>query len=124
MKKTAILCLLASLLLTFTACGDRTYAHAYYEFFCEGEMTVTRLPDSESTTLSAEETDTLLRIWGNPWEGGKVKGTFDYAFTWENTTIRYCSDSGIFQIGDDGAKMILSKEDKATVENIIEAVAA
>lgn len=120
MKKVAIIGLLAALLLAFTACGDRTYTHAYYEFFCESEMTVTRLPDSESTTLSAEEIDTLLRIRGNPREGGKVKGNFDYAFARENTTIRYCSDNGVFQIGDDGAKMKLSHDDRKSVETILD----
>ena len=123
MKRIAILCLSAFLLLTLSACGDDSRSCAYYEFVCEGEMTVTRLSDSENVTLSATETDTLLQIWGNAWEGGTAKDTFDYAFTWETTTIRYSSHSGVFQIGDEGAKMKLSTEEKAAVETIIEKIA-
>jgi hypothetical protein len=123
MKRIAFLCLSAFLLLTLSACGDDSQSCAYYEFVCEGEMTVTRLSNSENATLSATETDTLLQIWGNAWEGGTAKDTFDYAFTWETTTIRYSSHNGVFQIGDNGAKMKLSTEEKAAVETIIEKIA-
>ena len=123
MNRIAILCLSAILLLTLFACGDGSRSCAYYEFVCEGEMTVTRLSNSKNATLSATETDTLLQIWGNAWEGGTAKDTFDYAFTWETTTIRYSSHNGVFQIGDEGAKMKLSTEEKAAVETIIEKIA-
>jgi hypothetical protein len=123
MKRIAFLCLSVFLLLTLSACGDDSRSCAYYEFVCEGEMTVTRLSNSENATLSATETDTLLQIWENAWEGGTAKDTFDYAFTWEMTTIRYNSHNGVFQIGDNGAKMKLSTEEKAAVETIIEKIA-
>ncbi len=121
MKKPAILCLFAALLLAFTACGDRTRSYSYYEFVCEGNMTVTHGSDA-SAVLSEEDEAALLGIFGNAWEVGKAPDSFDYAFAWENTTIRYHAGSGVFRLGDTEQILKLSDEERHTVEKIIQRV--
>ena len=119
MKKTIVLCLCAILLLAFTACGDRTRSYSYYEFVCEGDMTVTH--GSEAATVLPDEDElVLLKLWGNAWTVGKVNGTFDYTFSWENTTIHYNSRRGVFRLGDTKKVLELSAEERDTVETIIE----
>ena len=122
MKKIVILCLSAILLLAFTACGDRTQSYSYYEFVCEGDMTVTHGSEA-STVLSEEEETALLKLWGNAWAVGKVPDSFDYTFAWENTTIHYNSARGMFRLGDTKQIMKLSAEERDTVEAIIEKIA-
>ena len=119
MKKTIVLCLCAILLLAFTACGDRTRSYSYYEFVCEGDMTVAH--GSEAATVLPDEDElVLLKLWGNAWTVGKVNGTFDYTFSWENTTIHYNSRRGVFRLGDTKKVLELSAEERDTVETIIE----
>ncbi len=121
MKKTVILCLFAALLLTLVSCGDRTRSYSYYEFVCEGNMTVTHGSDA-SAVLSEEDEAALLGIWGNAWEVGKAPDSFDYSFTWENTTIRYHAGSGVFRLGDTKQILKLSDEERNTVERILQGV--
>ena len=120
MKKTFILCLclLTALTAVFTACGNRTESYAYYEFYCEGDMTVTHGTES-AVVLSDEDETALLGLWGNAWTVGKVNGTFDYVFAWEDTTIRYNSARGVFRLGDTKQIMELSREEKEIVESIL-----
>ena len=119
MKKTIVICLSAILLLAFTACGDRTQSYSYYEFVCEGDMTVTHGSEA-AAVLSDEDELALLKLWGNAWTVGKVNGAFDYAFSWENTTIHYNSKRGVFRLGDTKQILELSDEERETVETIIE----
>ncbi len=121
MKKAAVLCLLAALLLTLPACGDRTRSYSCYEFVCEGNMTVTHGSDT-AAVLSEEDEATLLGIWGNAWGIGKAPNSFDYEFSWENTTIHYHSGRGVFRLGDTKQILKLSDEERNTVEKIIERV--
>ena len=118
MKKTIVLCLSAILLLAFTACGDRTQSYSYYEFVCEGNMTVTHGSEA-AAVLSDEDELAMLKLWGNAWTVGKVNGAFDYAFSWENTTIHYNSKRGVFRLGDTKKILELSDEDRETVERIL-----
>ena len=119
MKKAIVLCLSAILLLAFTACGDRTRSYSYYEFVCEGDMTVTHGSEA-APPLPDEDELALLKLWGNAWTVGKVNGTFDYTFSWENTTIHYNSRRGVFRLGDTKKVLELSAEERDTVETIIE----
>ena len=119
MKPTAIACLLAVLLLLCTACGDSHRSYSYYEFVCEGDMTVTH-GSAAAAVLSDEDELALLKLWGNAWTVGKVNGAFDYAFAWENTTIHYNSRRGVFRLGDTKKILELSDEERETVETIIE----
>ena len=119
MKKTIVICLSAVLLLAFTACGDRTRSYSYYEFVCEGDMTVTHGSEA-AAVLSDEDELAMLKLWGNAWTVGKVNGAFDYAFSWENTTIHYNSKRGVFRLGDTKKILELSDEERETVETIIE----
>ena len=122
MKKTIVLCLCAILLLAFTACGDRTRSYSYYEFVCEGDMTVTH--GSEAAIVLPDEDETaLLKLWGNAWAVGKAPDSFDYTFAWENTTIHYNSARGVFRLGDTKQIMKLSAEKRDAVERIIEKLA-
>ena len=118
MKKTIVLCLSAILLLALTACGDRTQSYSYYEFVCEGDMTVTHGSEA-AAVLSDEDELALLKLWGNAWTVGKVNGAFDYAFSWENTTIHYNSKRGVFRLGDTKKILELSDEERETVERIL-----
>lgn len=118
MKPTAIACLLAVLLLLCTACGDSHRAYSYYEFVCEGDMTVTH-GSAAAAVLSDGDELALLKLWGNAWTVGKVNGTFDYAFSWENTTIHYNSKRGVFRLGDTKKILELSDEERETVERIL-----
>ncbi|MBQ4111369.1 MAG: hypothetical protein IJD38_01090 [Clostridia bacterium] len=118
MKKTIVLCLSAILLLALTACGDRTQSYSYYEFVCEGDMTVTHGSEA-AAVLSDEDELAMLKLWGNAWTVGKVNGAFDYAFSWENTTIHYNSKRGVFRLGDTKKILELSDEDRETVERIL-----
>ena len=119
MKPTAVACLLAVLLLLCTACGDSHRSYSYYEFVCEGDMTVTH-GSAAAAVLSDEDELALLKLWGNAWTVGKVNGAFDYAFSWENTTIHYNSKRGVFRLGDTKKILELSDEERETVETIIE----
>ena len=118
MKKTIVICLSAILLLAFTACGDRTQSYSYYEFVCEGDMTVTHGSESAAVLSDGDEL-ALLKLWGNAWTVGKVNGAFDYAFSWENTTIHYNSKRGVFRLGDTKKILELSDEERETVERIL-----
>ena len=122
MKKITILFLSVMLLLTMTACGNGTRAYSYYEFVCEGDMTVTHGSDT-AVVLSDEDETALLKLWGHAWEVGKATGIFDYEFAWENTTIHYNSKRGVFRLGDTKQILKLSAEERDTVEAIIEKIA-
>ena len=122
MKRLIVFPLLLILVWTAVSCGDRTQSYAYYEFYCEGDMTVTHGSDT-AVVLSDEDESALLKLWGHAWEVGKVNGTFDYEFAWENTTIYYNSKRGVFRLGDTKQIMELSREERDTVEAIIEKIA-
>ena len=119
MKRIVVLWLCAILLLTLVACGDRTQSYSYYEFVCEGDMTVTHGSEA-ATVLSDGDEAALLKLWGHAWGAGKANGTFDYEFAWENTTIRYDSARGVFALGGTGMAMKLSREERGTVETILD----
>ena len=118
MKRILIVCLSAVLVLTLAACGDSHRSYSYYEFYCEGDMTVTHGSEA-AAVLSDEDELTLLKLWGNAWTVGKVNGTFDYAFSWENTTVHYNSRRGVFRLGDTKKIMKLSAEERDAVERIL-----
>ena len=118
MKKFTLLCLSALLLLTLTACGESTRSYAYYEFVCDGDMTVTH--GSEPAVVLSEEDETaLLKLWGGAWSAGRVSGSFDYSFAWEDTTVHYNSRRGMFRLGDSKQILELSAEQRDTVERIL-----
>ena len=119
MKRLIVFPLLLILVWTAVSCGDRTQSYAYYEFYCEGDMTVTHGSDT-AVVLSDEDETALLKLWGHAWEVGKVNGTFDYEFAWENTTIRYDSARGVFALDGTGMAMKLSREERGTVETILD----
>lgn len=119
MKRLIVFPLLLILVWTAVSCGDRTQSYAYYEFYCEGDMTVTHGSDT-AVVLSDEDESALLKLWGHAWEVGKVNGTFDYEFAWENTTIRYDSARGVFALDGTGMAMKLSREERGTVETILD----
>ena len=119
MKKTLVLCLSAILLLALTACGDRTQSYSYYEFVCEGDMTVTHGSESAAVLSDGDEL-ALLKLWGNAWTVGKAPDSFDYTFAWDNTAIHYSSARGVFRLGDTKQILELSDEERDTVETIIE----
>ena len=123
MKKTAVLCMLATLLLAFSACGSQTRSYTYYEFVCEGDMTLTRCSDGDNAAvvLSDEDEIALLTLWGNGWVVGSADGAFDYEFAWENTTVYYNSERGVFRLGDSKQILELSRDDRKTVEAILDA---
>jgi hypothetical protein len=118
MKKTIVLCLCAILLLAFTACGDRTRSYSYYEFVCEGDMTVTHGSEA-AVVLSDGDELALLKLWGNAWTVGKAPASFDYTFAWDDTAIHYSSARGVFRLGDTKQILELSVEDRETVEGIL-----
>ena len=118
MKKTIVLCLCAVLLPAFTACGDRTQSYAYYEFVCEGDMTVT-YGSEVAVVLSDGDEAALLKLWGNAWAVGKAPDSFDYTFAWDNTAIHYSSARGVFRLGDTKQILELSDEERETVERIL-----
>ena len=118
MKKTVVLCLCAVLLLAFTACGDRTRSYAYYEFVCEGDMTVTHGSEA-AVVLSDGDELALLKLWGNAWTVGKAPDSFDYTFAWDDTAIHYNSARGVFRLGDTKQILELSDEERETVEGIL-----
>ena len=118
MKKTIVLCLSTILLLAFTACGDRTRSYAYYEFVCEGDMTVTHGSEA-AVVLSDGDEAALLKLWGNAWTVGKAPDSFDYTFAWDNTAIHYSSAKGVFRLGDTKQILELSAEERKTVEGIL-----
>ena len=118
MKKIVILCLSAILLLAFTAGGGRTQSYSYYEFGCEGDMTVPHGSEA-ATVLSDGDALALLKLWGNAWTVGKAPDRFDYTFAWENTAIHYNSARGVFRLGDTKQIMKLSREERDTVERIL-----
>ncbi len=125
-KKTVatilLIAILAAVALSVSACGSRTSSYAFYEFICEGEMTVTALGKNTSpVALGDEDIDTLLGVWGHSWSAKKTAlAVFDYEFQWENTTIRYCSARGIFRLEGTGLEMKADREDRETVERILE----
>ena len=118
MKKTIVLCLCAILLPAFTACGDRTRSYSYYEFVCEGDMTVTH-GSEDATVLSDGDEAALLKLWGNAWAVGKAPDSFDYTFAWDDTAIHYSSARGVFRLGDTKKILELSDEERETVEGIL-----
>lgn len=118
MKKTIVICLCAVLLLAFTACGDRTRSYAYYEFVCEGDMTVTH-GSEDAVVLSDGDEAALLKLWGNAWAVGKAPDSFDYTFAWDDTAIHYSSARGVFRLGDTKQILELSAEERETVEGIL-----
>lgn len=118
MKKTIVLCLCAILLLALTACGNRTRSYSYYEFVCEGNMTVAHGSEA-ATELSDEDEAALLKLWGNAWTVGKAPDGCDYTFTWDNTAIHYSSAKGVFRLGDTKQILELSAEERETVERIL-----
>lgn len=118
MKKTIVLCLSAILLLAFTACGDRTQSYSYYEFVCEGDMTVAHGSEAAAVLSDGDEA-ALLKLWGNAWTVGKAPDSFDYTFAWENTAIHYSSAKGVFRLGDTKQILELSDEERETVERIL-----
>ena len=118
MKKTIVLCLCAILLLALSACGDRTRSYAYYEFVCEGDLTVAH-GSEDAAVLSYEDEAALLKLWGNAWTVGKAPDSFDYTFTWDNTAIHYSSAKGVFRLGDTKQILDLSAEERETVEGIL-----
>ena len=118
MKKTIVLCLCAVLLLAFTACGDRTRSYSYYEFVCEGDMTVTHGSEA-AVVLSDGDEAALLKLWGNAWAVGKAPDGFDYTFAWDDTAIHYSSARGVFRLGDTKQILELSDEERETVEGIL-----
>ena len=118
MKKTIVLCLSAILLLALTACDDRTQSYSYYEFVCEGDMTVTH-GSEDAAVLSDGDALALLKLWGNAWTVGKAPDSFDCTFTWDNTAIHYSSAKGVFRLGDTKQILELSAEERETVERIL-----
>lgn len=118
MKKTIVICLSAVLLLAFTACGDRTRSYSYYEFVCEGDMTVTH-GSEDAVVLSDGDELALLKLWGNAWAVGKAPDSFDYTFAWDDTAIHYSSARGVFRLGDTKQILELSAEERETVEGIL-----
>ena len=118
MKKTIVICLSAVLLLAFTACGDRTRSYSYYEFVCEGDMTVTH-GSEDAVVLSDGDEAALLKLWGNAWAVGKAPDSFDYTFAWDNTAIHYSSARGVFRLGDTKQILELSAEERETVAGIL-----
>ena len=119
MKKTIVICLSAILLLALTACGDRTRSYSYYEFVCEGDMTVTHGSESAAVLSDGDEA-ALLKLWGNAWTVGKAPDSFDYTFAWDNTAIHYSSARGVFRLGDTKQILELSDEERDTVEGILQ----
>ena len=121
MKRTKLTVLLMALLLltlSMVSCSS-SKSYAYYEFYCESDMTVSSGNDF-SAVLSDEDTRTLLGLWGNPWTAEKVwLANFDHTFQWEETTIRYASGRGIFM--QDGTKKIirLSRDERKAVNDIL-----
>jgi hypothetical protein len=122
MKRLIVFPLLLLLVWTAVSCSAGTKSYAYYEFYCEGDMTVTHGSDT-AVVLSDEDESALLKLWGHAWEAGKATGTFDYEFAWENTTIHYNSKRGVFRLGDTKQILKLSAEERDTVEAIIEKIA-
>ena len=118
MKKAIVLCLCAILLPALTACGDRTRSYAYYEFVCEGDMTVTHGSEA-ATVLSDEDEAALLKLWGNAWTAGEAPDSFDYTFAWDDTAIHYSSARGMFRLGDTKKILELSDEERETIEGIL-----
>ncbi len=118
-KKPALLVTILLLTLSMIACSS-SKSYSYYEFYCEGDMTVSSGNDF-SAVLSDEDTRTLLGLWGNPWTAEKVwLANFDHTFSWEETTIRYASGRGIFML--DGTKKIirLSRDERKIVNDILD----
>lgn len=119
---------LLTAVLSAAACGDRTSSYAMYDFVCEGSMTVTHQPvlgkDSQPMELSDEDVHTLIGLWSSAWKGGQNHACFNYAFQWEDTTIRYCSAFGVFEQEATGLQMKLSREDRETMESLIEGLSA
>ena len=118
MKKTIVISLSAILLLALTACGDRTRSYSYYEFVCEGDMTVTHGSEA-AVVLSDGDEAALLKLWGNAWAVGKAPDGFDYTFAWDDTAIHYSSARGVFRLGDTKQILELSDEERETVEGIL-----
>ncbi len=120
MKKIAVLCLMTVLMLMLAACGDRTQSYAYYEFYCDGDMRISCGDASALTPMDEEDIQTLLGLWGHAWKAEKVQCQFDCSFRWENTTIRYDSARGLFALDGTGQIMKLSREERETVETILD----
>jgi hypothetical protein len=119
MKKSLLLVLLTlALILPTVACGENSQSYSYYEFVCDGSMTVTH--QGSSGELSSEDVRTLLGLWGAPWLFGQDHLCFNYEFQWEDTTIRYCSTFGVFELAATGQQMKLSRDDRKTVKELIE----
>ena len=114
---------LVALLLTaagLSSCSSSS-AYACYEFYCEGDMTVSCGDVLAAVQLSDEDTVALLGLWGKPWTAGKAMlADFDHTFSWEGTIIRYASGRGIFML--DGSKKIvkLSGDERKTVNDILD----
>ena len=114
---------LAALLLTaagLSSCSSSS-SYACYEFYCEGDMTVSHGEDLASTVVSDEDIHTLLGLWGKPWTAGKAMlADFDHTFSWENTTIHYASTWGIFSLEGSGQIVKLSGDERKTVNEILD----
>ena len=123
MKRTqrpALLMAILLLTLSMVACSS-SKSYSYYEFCCEGGMSVSCEDVRTAAQLSDEDIRTLLGLWGKPWTAGKaVLADFDHTFCWENTTIRYASGRGIFML--DGTKKIirLSRDERKIVNDILD----
>ena len=87
-------------------------------------MTVTHQPvlgkDSQPMELSDEDVHTLIGLWGSAWKAGQNHACFNYTFQWEDTTIRYCSAFGVFEQEATGLQIKLSREDRDTMDGLIE----
>ena len=119
-KKPALLVTILLLTLSMIACTS-SKSYSYYEFYCEGGMSVSCEDVRTAAQLSDEDIRTLLGLWGKPWTAGKaVLADFDHTFSWEETTIRYASGRGIFML--DGTKKIirLSRDERKIVNDILD----
>ena len=114
---------LAALLLTaagLSSCSSSS-SYACYEFYCEGDMTVSCEDVLAAVQLSDEDIHTLLGLWGKPWTAEKVWSVdFDYTFRWENTTIHYASTWGIFSLEGSGQIVKLFGDERKTVNEILD----
>ena len=89
MKKTYIFLLLLVLLI-LPACGNVDYGTEPVKLF---DVSV----KGEFRELSEEESSYLRSVWKEAdWESGNTKTIYDYVFKLDGFSLRYTSDSGLF----------------------------
>lgn len=118
MKKLTIYIMLLLVLLPQCAgCSNTTKAELYV--ISHMQLYTPYQPDN-TVDLSDELVNYFETLWNDAeWEPDTTKTACDYVFVYDNTTIRYVADSGLFNDVDNNRHCYISESQRDHVNSLL-----